>query len=145
MLSALDKQTSMLGSVDTKKWMSVVSSGKRNSLDALSEIDSISLTDVEAGVGVYSLLHHFPPEYLSRASRVDLATKALNADILVRAFNPNNDPTSQRQIEWRTLFRSFVVKMVKQSQIKLVDDMVRLDQPLLKLLVKIKATLGIKS
>lgn len=125
MLSVLDKQTSVFGLVDAKKWMSFVSAGKDNSLDSLSKMDRISSADVEAGVGVYSFLHYFPPEFLSRASRVDLATKALNADILVRAFNPNTDPTSPKQVEWRAILRAFVVKIAKQSQMKFVDDLVR--------------------
>ncbi|KAF8499462.1 Urb2/Npa2 family-domain-containing protein [Gautieria morchelliformis] len=123
MLSALDKQTSVLGSVDAQKWLSAVSAESSSSFDALSNAGNVSLVDVEAGLGVYSLLHRFPPEYLSRASRVDLATKALNADILIRGFSPNNDPTSQGNVEWRAILRSFIVKVAKQSPMKLIEDM----------------------
>jgi hypothetical protein len=125
MLSTLDKQTSVLGSVDTQKLLSSFDAGTRSSLDSLSELDNVSLADIEAVVGVYRLLHHFPPEYLSRTSRADLATRALNADILVRAFNPNDVPASQGQVEWRAIFRSFVVKIARQFQLKLVEDVVR--------------------
>lgn len=124
-LSALDKQTSVLGSVDTQKLLSAVSPTTRNSFHALSKFDNISLADVEAGVGVYSLLHHFPPEYLSRTSRAELAIRALNADIIVRVFNTADDPTSFDQVEWRSIFRSFVVKVAKQFQMKLIEDIVR--------------------
>lgn len=124
MLSALEKQTSMLGSVDTQRLLSSVCVRKHNSLDALSIVDNVSPVDVKAGVAVYILLHNFPPEYLSRASRVSLATTAMNADILVQAFNPNDEPTSQNGVEWRAIFRSFVVKIVKQFPMKFIEDMV---------------------
>jgi hypothetical protein len=127
MLAALDKQTAGFGLVDTSKWLTAVIGGIGGDLKAVttvSKANKMPWNDIKAGVEVYRLLHYFPPEYLSRASRAELAKRALAADILVRALSPKEEPTLQGPVEWRAVLRSFIVMVARQTQTKTIDEMV---------------------
>lgn len=124
MLAALDKQTSAFGSVDTSKWLSAVTQGNPNAPKTPSKTDTISLEIIEAGVEVYRILHYFSPEYLSRASRVELTKRALAADVLAYASLPKEEPELHGLVEWRAVLRSFVLMVARQTQAKVVDEMV---------------------
>ncbi|KAF8592051.1 hypothetical protein K439DRAFT_628418 [Ramaria rubella] len=124
MSSVLDTQTAAFDSIDNLKWVSAIVDGDDKALKMFLKLNNVSLVDVEAGAEVYHFLRSFPPDYLSRASRLALSLRALSADILVRVLSPNTEPMSRGLVEWRALFRSFVFSAGKQANMKFVVDLV---------------------
>ncbi|KIJ38960.1 hypothetical protein M422DRAFT_33012 [Sphaerobolus stellatus SS14] len=118
MLSTLQKETQKLASVNITECLEDISKDQFGT----AKSNGISLGDVEACVPLYRLLHYFPFDYLSRSSRIDLAMRALTADVLTKLLTEKEEPLSKDAIEWRATFRSFLVTVVKEFHVKALDD-----------------------
>ncbi|KIJ49734.1 hypothetical protein M422DRAFT_27511 [Sphaerobolus stellatus SS14] len=118
MLSTLQKETQKLASVNITECLEAISKDQFGT----TKSNGISLGDVETCVPLYRLLHYFPSDYLSRSSRIDLATRALTADVLIKLLTAKEEPLSKDAIEWRATFRSFLAIVAKEFQVKALDD-----------------------
>jgi len=117
MLAILDKKTQKLAVINVA-----------GSIDALIHdqkfIGNLSKEDIADCIPIYRLLHYFPVEYLPRSSRVDLAMRALAADVLTKSFESKEEPLLEHVTEWRATCRSFLVKVVRETQAKAFEDVV---------------------
>lgn len=120
----LDKKTTEFATINVQQWLSTLVHGQSKAVKALLNANNMALDGIEQWVDVCRLLHYFPPEYLSKSSRLELAKRALAADVLLQALALRDESTLPMLAEWRGILRSFVVTVVTHTQTKTLEDTV---------------------
>ncbi|KAF8527957.1 Urb2/Npa2 family-domain-containing protein [Hysterangium stoloniferum] len=123
MSNLIETQTTAFASFDTAPLINAMVRGETLLIKEQIMLCEVSRTDAESAAEIFSLMHHFPPEYLSKVSKVDLVTRAMNADVYVSALNSDLEPML-RGVEWRAIFRSFISNSIKDTNLKMARNLV---------------------
>jgi hypothetical protein len=119
----METQTAAFASFDTAPLINAIVQGESSVIKVQIMSCKVSLTDARSAAEMFYLMHYFPSEYLSKASKLDLVTKALNADVYVSALGSDSEPVIHG-VEWRAIFRSFISKTIKGINLKMARELV---------------------